>query len=86
MENNIDFNKIPWTPWIVEGIKTLVEYGAEKIALCAILPENEVFSGYFNVEAGEKAIIAHNIHMDATMDTIYANIDELRDALNEEED
>ena len=77
----MNINEIPFAEWLEDGLRTIFESGTDKIALCALLPDGTVMTGYHNLCAQDKAIIAHNIQSDITMDVVLANIDLIRDAL-----
>lgn len=51
-----DITKKPYTAWLEEALKTIVETGAKKICVAAILPNGEVFTGYYNADATYGAI------------------------------
>lgn len=72
--------------WLEDCVRTLFEEKAEKIAVCAILPDGDVFTGYFGCNVGDKGTIASSIQADAMMDTVLANIGQIRDALEDEEE
>lgn len=46
-------------------------------------PDGTVFTGYYNADATDKAVFAHNIQSDVTMDIIRANIGEIKEMLEE---
>ena len=78
-----DITKKPYAAWLEEALKTVVETGAKKICVSAILPNGEVFTGYYNADATDKALFAHNIQSDVTMDIIMANIDTIKKAMED---
>lgn len=51
-----DITKKPYTAWLEEALKTIVETGTKKICVAAILPNGEVFTGYYNADATYGAI------------------------------
>lgn len=77
----MNINEIPFAEWLEDGLRTIFESGTDKIALCALMPDGIVLTGYHNLCTQDKAIIAHNIQSDITMDVVLANIDQIRDAL-----
>ncbi len=83
MEN---FNDKKCAGWLEDCVRTLFEEKAEHIAVCAILPDGDVFTGYFQCDVRDKGIIATNIQADAMMDTVLVNVDKIRDALEEDEE
>lgn len=42
-----------------------------------------VFTGYYNADATDKAMFAHNIQSDVTMDIIRENIGKIKEMLEE---
>ena len=53
------------------------------VCLCfaATMPDGEVYTGYYNADATDKAVIAHNIQADITMDIIRANAAIIKDMI-----
>lgn len=78
-----DITKKPYTAWLEEAIRTIMETGTEKMCFAAILPDGDVITGYYNADATDKALFAHNIQSDVTMDTIKANIDTIKKAMED---
>lgn len=78
-----DITKKPYAAWLEDALKTVVETGAKKMCVAAILPNGEVFTGYYNADATDKALFAHNIQSDVTMDIIMANIDTIKKAMED---
>lgn len=77
----MNVNEIPFALWMEESIQTIVEQKAKKICICAILPDGSVFTGYAGMDAQDKAIVAHHINSDVTMDIVLANIETVKEAL-----
>ena len=63
----------PYAAWLSDVLATLEEHKVTKIAVAALLPGGEVFTGYFDMGTMDKALMATNIQADATMDAICAN-------------
>lgn len=78
-----DITKKPYTAWLEEALKTIIESDTEKMCFAAILPDGDVVTGYYNVDATDKAMLAHNIQADVTMDIIKANIDTIKKAMED---
>lgn len=72
--------------WLEECVRTLFEEKAEHIAVCAILPDGDLFTGFFQCDVRDKGVIASGIQADAMWDTVMANIGQIRDALEEDEE
>ena len=45
------------------------------------LQDGEVYTGYYNADATDKAVIAHNIQADITMDIIRTNAAIIKDMI-----
>ena len=45
------------------------------------MPDGEVYTGYYNADATDKAVIAHNIQADITMDIIRTNAAIIKDMI-----
>ena len=73
----------PWAEWLENSLRTVM--GIEPVCLCiaATKPDGTVFTGYYNADATDKAVFAHNIQSNVTMDIIRANIGEIKDMLEE---
>ena len=69
--------------WLEASLGQLVEAQPVTAAIVAIRPDGNVLTGYYNADAQDKAIFAHNINADAMLDTVLNNIDQVRDALDE---
>lgn len=82
----MDIDKLPYAKWLEETIRSLVESQPECICVAAIMPDRAVGTSYYNCSAQDKAILAHNIQVDITMDVIEANIGEIKEMLEQEED
>lgn len=54
--------------------------------LAATKPDGTVFTGYYNADATDKAVFAHNIQSDVTMDIIRENIGKIKEMLEENDD
>lgn len=80
-----DITKKPYTAWLEEALGTIMETGAEKLCVAAILPDGNVFTGYYNADATDKALFSYNIQSDVTMDIIKANIDTIKKAMEDDD-
>lgn len=81
-----NFDNIPWAGWMEEGLQTLVEAKAEKILLCALLPDGSVYTGYSGMDTQDMAVCVHNIQSDIMMELLKINADVLREMLQEDDD
>lgn len=77
------------TAWLEDCVKNLYERNKEsRIVSAAIITQSEdrmVLTGYYNADAQDKAIFAHNLNADAMLDIVVNNIDIVREALEETE-
>lgn len=80
-----DITKQPYAAWLEESLQVIA--GLDPVCLCiaATSPDGDVFTGYYRADATDKAVFAHHIQSDVTMDIIRANIEEIKDMLREAE-
>lgn len=80
-----DITKQPYAAWLEESLQVIA--GIDPVCLCiaATSPDGDVFTGYYGADATDKAVFAHHIQSDVTMDIIRANIDDIKDMLREAE-
>lgn len=80
-----DITKQPYAVWLEESLQVIA--GLDPVCLCiaATSPDGDVFTGYYGADATDKAVFAHHIQSDVTMDIIRANIEEIKDMLREAE-
>ena len=81
-----DFSKVPFANLFEDFLRKCVEGGAERIGLCAVFPDGDCVTGYFNASPGDKALFAHHFQSDAMFDQIAANADWLAERIAEAED
>lgn len=78
------------TAWLEDCVKNLYERNKEsRIASAAIVTLSEdrvVMTGYYNCDAQDKAIFAHNMNADAMMDIVCNNADIVKQAIEEVDD
>lgn len=64
----------PYKEFLDAMTEMFVEHQPKKIVLCAILPDRRLLTAYCGeVTWQDKAIIAHSINSDATMNHVYEN-------------
>lgn len=75
------------TAWLEDCVKNLYERNKEsRITSAAIITQSEdrlVLTGYYNADAQDKAIFAHNLNADAMLDVVCANADVVKQAIEE---
>lgn len=65
------------------GSRMSLHYYKQPLLICN--SDGNVFTGYYGADATDKAVFAHHIQSDVTMDIIRANIDEIKGMLGEVE-
>ena len=63
----------PYAPWLSEVLATLEEHKIDRITIAAPLADGEVFTGYYNMNTQDKALLASNIQADAVLDAVCHN-------------
>ena len=77
----------PFAEWLEQSARAVVDLEPDTIGIVARSGKKDVvFTGYFNASAEDKAVMAHHIYSDVIMDTVKANIDTIREALEEAEE
>lgn len=74
---------LPYAKWLEECISKIVPLEPRALTFGAILPDGEVFTGYYKCNSTDKAILAHNIYADAFLEIITANIGMIKEALED---
>ena len=81
-----DITKQPYAKWLEESIATIAGIDPCCICFAATKADGTVFTGYYNADAADKAVFAHNIQSDVTMDIIRENIGKIKEMLEENDD
>lgn len=68
-----DINEVPYAEWLEKSLQAIVPLKPVSLCFAAAMPDGEVYTGYYNADATDKAVIAHNIQADITMDIIRTN-------------
>lgn len=76
----------PYAAWLSDVLAQLEDLKIDRIAIAAPLPNGKVFTGYFNMEMMDKAVVATNIQADATLDAVCANGRHIQEAWESAED
>lgn len=63
-----DITKQPYSKWLEESLKVISEFKPACLCIAATSPDGETFTGYYNADATDKAVFAHHIQSDVTMD------------------
>lgn len=80
-----DITKQPYAQWLEESLRVIAEFGPACLCIAATSPDGETFTGYYNSDATDKAVFAHHIQSDVTMDIIRENIETIKRMLEEAE-
>lgn len=78
-----DITKQPYAKWLEESIATIAGIDPCCICFAATKADGTVFTGYYNADAADKAVFAHNIQSDIVMDIIKANADTISGILED---
>ena len=76
----MDIKDQPYAAWLEKTLRGIVEMQPERICLCARLPGGEVATSYYQCDASDMALFAHNIYSDAVLEVVRNNRDLLLDA------
>ena len=80
-----DVTKLPYSAWLEESIKTVVNIQPKSICIAATAEDGTTFTGYYSADAESKAIFAHHIQSDVVMDIIRANAETIKQTLFDEQ-
>ena len=61
-----DINEVPYAEWLEKSLQAIVPLKPVSLCFAAAMPDGEVYTGYYNADATDKAVIAHNIQADIT--------------------
>ena len=76
-----DINEVPYAEWLEKSLQAIVPLKPVSLCFAATMPDGEVYTGYYNADATDKAVIAHNIQADITMDIIRTNAAIIKDMI-----
>lgn len=76
----------PYAPWLSEVLATLEERKIDRIAIAAPLADGGVFTGYYNMNTQDKALLASNIQADAVLDAVCHNGQRIRQAWEDDDE
>lgn len=76
-----DINEVPYAEWLEKSLQVIVPLKSVSLCFAATMPDGEVYTGYYNADATDKAVIAHNIQADITMDIIRTNAAIIKDMI-----
>lgn len=81
-----DIANSEYAEWMEELVKTVFEKKPRAMAFTALLDGEDVLTGYYNANARDKAVFAHNIQCDIIMDVIENNAGTIRQMLENVDD
>lgn len=82
--SEIDLQKNPeLANWFEESLKAIFSREVDSACVVAADKDGYILTGYYNADAQQKAVFAHNINADAMLDVIVNNIGLVKEALDE---
>ena len=78
-----DITKLPYAPWLESVLKTLTEHDVHSACIVATVDDGDTMTGYWNADAQDKAIFAHNIQGDIVMDIVQQNAGLIKRAMED---
>ena len=78
-----DITKLPYAPWLENAIRILTEHHVHAACIVATVDDGDTMTGYWNADAQDKAIFAHNIQSDIVLDIVQQNADIIKRAMEE---
>ena len=84
MEN---VTKSAYAEWLEEFISDIMLYQPERIGVCMLLPNGGTYTNYFG-DCGhlDKAQMGYSMNLDAIMEVVTANANDIVEAAEEEQD
>lgn len=82
----MDINDIELAAWAEDTIRFLIENDVDKAAFVMTLRNGNTATSYFNADAEDMAVFAHNINADVVLEIVKANGREIRDAWEDDEE
>lgn len=81
-----DWTAAPYAPWLEEVIQTMVASNPCAIAMCMIDEDGLVSTCYYGTSPNDRACMIDAMRDDARWEWLYANKDEVRAILEDEDD
>lgn len=86
-ENLEDVTNSRYAEWLEDLIQNIMENQPEKIGVCMFFPDGCTLTSYFGgCYHMDKALMGYTMNLDATMDVVSANAQDIMDAADEEQD
>ena len=76
-----DINEVPYAEWLEKSLQAIVPLKPVSLCFFEATAAAEIYTGYYNADATDKAVIAHNIQADITMDIIRTNAAIIKDMI-----
>ena len=70
MAKQTGFEDVGWAAWMEEGLRTMLEIEADRIAVVARGKDGEICSGYWNMRGSDKMVFAGMMQADAMEDML----------------
>ena len=81
-----DVTKSNYAEWLEDLIQTIMMHKPEKIGVCMFLPDGCTLTSYFGgCYHTDKAVMGYTMSLDATMDVVKANAEDILDAAEEQD-
>ena len=61
-----DINEVPYAEWLEKSLQAIVPLKPVSLCFAATMPDGEVYTGYYNADATDKAVIAHSARRTAS--------------------
>ena len=55
-----DINEVPYAEWLEKSLQAIVPLKPVSLCFAATMPDGKVYTGYYNADATDKAVIAHS--------------------------
>ena len=82
---DINLNK-DFAKYLEMNLPKLMKHKIECAAIAAKADDGAVYTGYYNVDTTDMAVLAHNIISDVVLEIVKSNIDTIREALEGDDD
>lgn len=66
-----DINEVPYAEWLEKSLQAIVPLKPVSLCFAATMPDGEVYTGYYNADATDKAVIAHSAQWTASAESEY---------------
>lgn len=82
-----EFDNAPYTAWLEESVKSILDFKPDHMALVAMRDSDGMaLTGYYEAMPQDMSMFIHHIQSDLVMEIIEANIPNIRQMLEEDDD